>query len=64
MSANKREFVAKMLPVIDALREVPRLAPATSEREQNMHKNFGSLTAQVLSAFEKFGYKEYVAGIF
>lgn len=52
----------KMLPVVDAFREAPKSAIATTEREENMHKNFGSLNNQILAAFAKFGYSEYTPG--
>ena len=56
-----------MLPVIDLFREVPTLklvsTEGATEREESMHKNFGSLANQILSAFEKFGFKEFSAGV-
>jgi molecular chaperone GrpE (heat shock protein) len=61
VTRNKREFVEKMLPVVDAFREAPTVAPPTNEREENMHKNFGSLLAGVMTVFDKYGYVEYDA---
>jgi molecular chaperone GrpE (heat shock protein) len=52
----------KMMPVIDSFRAAPIVAPPTTERETNMHKNFGSLLNSLLVVFEKFGYKEFSAG--
>ena len=59
---NKREFVNKMLPVVDAFRAAPGVSPATSDREESMHKNFGSLLQSIMVVFEKYGFKEYDAG--
>ena len=63
VSKNKREFVIKMLPVVDLFREAPIKAVANTEREEQMHKNFGSLLTSVLTVFEKYGYKEFQADI-
>jgi molecular chaperone GrpE (heat shock protein) len=60
---NKKEFVQKMLPVVDAFREARELAPPATEREENMHKNFGSLLSGILTVFEKYGYQEFDAGM-
>lgn len=62
VTKNKREFVMKMLPVVDAFRAAPGISPAETEREDSMHKNFGSLLSSILVVFEKYGYKEYDAG--
>ena len=59
---NKREFVEKMLPVVDAFRMAPIICPSVSERENNMHTNFGSLCKMILEVFEKYGFKELHAG--
>lgn len=59
---NKREFVQRMLPVVDSFREAPTLAPSSNEREESMHKNFGSLSKSLIDVFEKYGYKEFDAG--
>lgn len=59
---NKKEFVQKMLPVVDAFRAAPIVAPAENEREENMHKNFGSLRDSILVVFEKYGFKEFDSG--
>jgi molecular chaperone GrpE (heat shock protein) len=53
----------KMLPVVDTFREAPKAVVATTEREESMHKNFGSLNNQILTAFTKFGYTEYNPGV-
>ena len=63
VKANQREFVMKMLPVIDAFRQAPLKAPGTTEREQNMHKNFGSLLSSIMTVIEKFGFKEFQPGM-
>ena len=55
---NKREFVIKMLDVVDGFRKAPDDFPAETERETNMHKNFGSIVNGVLQVFEKYGFKE------
>jgi molecular chaperone GrpE (heat shock protein) len=59
---NKREFVQRMLPVVDSFRAAPTLAPSSNEREESMHKNFGSLSKSLMDVFEKYGYKEFNAG--
>lgn len=59
---NKREFVQRMLPVVDSFRAAPALAPSSNEREESMHKNFGSLSKSVTAVFEKYGFKEFDAG--
>lgn len=59
---NKLEFVQKMLPVVDAFRAAPSVAPPSTEREGSIHQNFGSLCQSILLVFEKNGYKEYDAG--
>ena len=56
---NKRDFVMKMLPVVDLFREAPIKAVANTDREEQMHKNFGSLLTSILTVFEKYGYKEF-----
>lgn len=59
---NKLEFVQKMLPVVDAFRAAPSVAPPSTEREISIHQNFGSLCQSILLVFEKYGYKEYDSG--
>jgi molecular chaperone GrpE (heat shock protein) len=63
VNSNKKEFVLKMLPVVDAFRAAPTVAPAQNEREESMHKNFGSLCNSIIVVFEKYGYKEYDAEV-
>lgn len=58
---NKQDFVLKMLPVVDAFRAARDIAPPANEREENMHKNFGSLLSSVLTVFDKYGYEEFDA---
>ena len=62
MKNNKREFIEKMLPLVDAFRNAPLLAPAVTEREQSMHKTYGALLDSILAVFQKYGYKEFEAG--
>ena len=52
-----------MLPVVDAFRQARAVAPATTDREENMHKNFGSLLDNILLVFQKYGFKEFDAGL-
>ena len=61
VSKNKREFVSKILPVVDAFNAAPLDHPAETEREENMHKSFGSLVSSIMIVFEKYGVKEYSA---
>ena len=58
VSRNKREFVTKMLDVVDGFRNAPLEFPGQTEREINMHKNFGSLVNGILMVFEKYGFSE------
>lgn len=51
-----------MLPVVDAFRNAPLVALATTEREKNMHKSYGSLLSNILTVFGKYGYAEFSAG--
>jgi len=48
-----------MLPVVDEFRNAPKVHPATTERESNMHKSFGPLLDGILTVFQKFGYVEF-----
>lgn len=59
---NKREMVEKMLPVIDMFRSASIRAPASNEREESMHKNFGALLDNILLVIRKLGYEEYETG--
>jgi len=61
VAKNKRDFVDKILPVVDAFNAAPINVPAETEREENMHKSFGSLVSSIMIVFEKYGVKEYVA---
>ena len=63
VSKNKREFVSKILPVVDAFNAAPMDYPAETEREENMHKSFGSLVSSIMIVFEKYGVKEYSAEV-
>ena len=62
VTKNKREFVLKMLPVVDAFRAAPLISTSSTDREISMHKSFGSLLDSILVVFEKYGFKEYDAG--
>ena len=62
MESNKRDFVVKMLPILDAFREAPVSAPATVEKEENMHTSFSALPTGILTVITKYGYKEFVPG--
>ena len=59
---NKRDFVKKMLPVVDSFRSARTVAPPNTEREERMHDTFGSLLSSILTVFEKYGFKEFEAG--
>lgn len=58
--ANKREFVKKMLPIIDSFRNTPLTIPADTETGQNMHTGFGALLTGILNVIDKYGFKEFV----
>lgn len=60
--SNKRDFVQRLLPVIDGFRAAKDAVPSETEREANMHKNFGSLLSSMLLILEKSGYKEFNVG--
>jgi molecular chaperone GrpE (heat shock protein) len=62
VARNKREFVEKMLPWVDAFRSAPTRVPAVTEKGLTMHKSFGSLLGSVLAVFGKYGYKEFTPG--
>jgi molecular chaperone GrpE (heat shock protein) len=59
---NKKEFVDKMVPIVEMFRSAPSAVPGETEREQNMHKNFGSLLSSIVTIVEKYGYKDLIAG--
>ena len=52
-----------MLPVLDAFEDAVKKAPPTNEREESMHKNFGSLYTNIVTVVEKYGYKLFEAGM-
>jgi molecular chaperone GrpE (heat shock protein) len=56
---NKRDFVEKMLPVVDAFRAAPVIATASTEKEENMHLSFKTLLTSIEVVFDKYGFKEY-----
>jgi molecular chaperone GrpE (heat shock protein) len=60
VARNKRDFVEKMLPWVDAFRSAPTRVPAVTEKGLTMHKSFGSLLESVLAVFGKYGYKEFI----
>jgi molecular chaperone GrpE (heat shock protein) len=59
VAVNKKEFVMKMLPVVDSFLDAPHVAPASTEREEKMHESFGSLLKGILNVFNKYGYQEF-----
>lgn len=62
VNRNKKEFVEKMLPVVDSFRHAREKSPPQTEREENMHVSYGSLLTGILTVFEKYGFKEFEAG--
>ena len=62
VARNKREFVLRMLPIVDSFRSARSVAPPTTEKEENMHKSFESLLIGILNVFQKYGYKEFTPG--
>lgn len=58
---NKKEFVLKMLPIVDSFRDAPLNVPAQNEKEEKMHSTFGSLLSAIMIQIEKFGFKEFSA---
>ena len=62
MARNKREFIQRMLPVVDDFRMARDRAPPTSDLEEQMHDSFGSLLKGILTVVDKYGYKEYFPG--
>lgn len=63
VAKNKKEFVLKILPVVDSFREAPSLLAPTTEKEENMHKSYGSLLKSIVNVFDKYGYKEFAAEV-
>ena len=61
---SKREFIVKILPILDGFQDAQGKAPPTCEREENMHKNFGSLYTSIVAVVEKYGYKLFDGGRF
>lgn len=61
MKKNKREFVEKMLPLVDAFRGAKTMSPNTAEKEKLMHDSFGALLTSVIVVFDKYGFKEFDA---
>ena len=59
VSNYRRQFVEKMLPIIDLFRAAPLKYPPTNEKETNMHDSFSSLLDSIIIVVEKFGYKEF-----
>ena len=58
---NKKEFVLKMLPIVDSFRGAPVLVPAQTDKEATMHSTFGALLNAIMIQIEKFGFKEFSA---
>jgi hypothetical protein len=56
---NKKEFVLKMLPVVEAFKKASEENPATTETGENMHKAFSSLLDSVYYVFERYGFKQF-----
>lgn len=63
MAQNKKEFVEKMLPVVELFRSAPSKVPAETEREEKMHKSFGALLDSIVNVVEKYGYKHLLEGM-
>eukprot|EP00607_Mallomonas_marina_P004208 CAMPEP_0182428068 /NCGR_PEP_ID=MMETSP1167-20130531/20994_1 /TAXON_ID=2988 /ORGANISM="Mallomonas Sp, Strain CCMP3275" /LENGTH=241 /DNA_ID=CAMNT_0024610719 /DNA_START=222 /DNA_END=947 /DNA_ORIENTATION=+ len=63
VKANKREFVLKILPIVDAFRAAPLIAPATTDEEQKLHDGFTSLLTGVTNVIKKYGYTEFAPEI-
>eukprot|EP01039_Chlorochromonas_danica_P008287 gene8287-9137_t len=57
VAQNKKEFVEKMLPVVELFRSAPSKVPAETEREEKMYKSFGALLESIVNVIEKYGYK-------
>ena len=63
VSNYRRQFVEKMLPIIDLFRNAPLKYPPTTEKEKNMHESFSSLLDSIIIVAEKYGYKEFTPEI-
>ena len=61
MARNKREFIKKMLPVVDAFEAAPIDAPSTTDKEKTMHETFGALRSSIDIVFQKYGVTKIVA---
>ena len=62
MNKNKRLFVEKMLPIVDAFRQAATIAPNSTPKIESMHTNYGSLLNYIMMVFAKFGYQEFTPG--
>lgn len=62
VSNDRRNFILKLLPLMDAMREAPQVAPASTPRGESMHESYQSLLAKMTELFENYGYKEFSAG--
>lgn len=51
-----------MVPIVQMFRAAPKELQAETEREQNMHKNFGSLLDGIVNVIDKYGYRDLIEG--
>lgn len=51
-----------MVPIVQMFRAAPVELLAETEREQSMHKNFGSLLDSIVNVIDKYGYRDLIEG--
>lgn len=56
---NKKKVVTKILPLLDAFRNVSMLHGGETEREIKMHSDFNVLVRSITVALQKYGYSEF-----
>lgn len=56
--------MTKILPLLDAFRNVPMLHGGETEREIKMHSDFNVLVRSITVALQKYGYSEFSPGMY
>lgn len=62
VAQNKKDFVDKMLPIVEMFRSVPRTYPPSTEREVNMHNTYAALLESIVAVIDKYGYAHLLEG--
>lgn len=64
VSNDRRDYILKLLPLIDAMRAATQDVPASTPRVEEMHESYQSLLSKMMELFERYGYKEFFPGEF